>query len=65
MKFMNIICEKTILAEAVTPALSAVSKKSFRQQIDSLLLTANKEVGTVERFNNAKRAEERERVKHL
>ena len=44
---MNFICEKTILNEAVIPALSAVSSKNFSQTLDGLLLAADKDNGTL------------------
>ena len=44
---LNIICEKKILNEAVTPALSAVSTKSTDKALDGFLLTADKDSGTL------------------
>jgi len=46
---LNIICEKKILSEAVTPALSAVAAKSTDKDkgLDGFLLTADKDAGTL------------------
>jgi len=44
---MNIICARDILNKAVTPALSAVSNKNTVQALEGLLLTANKNDGTL------------------
>lgn len=44
---MNFICEKKSLYTAIISALAAVSKKSTLQVIEGLLLTANKDDGTL------------------
>jgi len=43
--FMNIICKKDTLNDALTPALYAVSTKSTNQLIECFLLSADKESG--------------------
>ena len=42
---MNIICNRDILNEAVTPALYAISSKSTVQALDGLLLIADEDTG--------------------
>lgn len=44
---MNIICDKNILNEAVAPAASAVSNKNTNQALEGVLITANKDEGTL------------------
>lgn len=46
-KKMKIICAKNIMSGAVTPALSAVSAKATVKGTDGLLLTADKNTGTL------------------
>jgi len=44
---MNIVCARDILNKAITPALSAVANKNTVQALDGLLITANKNDGTL------------------
>ncbi|MCL2095722.1 MAG: DNA polymerase III subunit beta [Oscillospiraceae bacterium] len=44
---MKIICQRSILNEAVTPALYAVSSKNTNQALDGFLLSADRDAGTL------------------